>query len=147
MVPLDSFPVTGYWLFDKLNWEQIEHRLRQSKVNEKKREHGEDRQLRCARCQRSITREDQRIPVQGRREHVCENPHGLVFHIGCFATAPGCTQIGIATEEWTWFRGYYWQIALCKSCGVHLGWRYRDHGGEHCFYGLILDRLTSGQED
>jgi hypothetical protein len=69
------------------------------------------------------------------------NPHELMFHIGCFAAAPGCAQVDIATAEWTWFSGYRWQVALCRHCGIHLGWRYRGAGSD-AFFGLILDRLV-----
>ena len=66
------------------------------------------------------------------------NPEGTVFVIGCFAQAPGCVAIGAPMLEWTWFPGCRWQVALCRACGEHLGWRYT---GADTFHGLILERL------
>ena len=126
---------------DSLNWEQIERQLRQLQDEKEQGEQDKSWNLYCANCGRLITTQDQRIPIRGTHEHSFRNPHGLLFHIGCFATAPGCGQLGEATEEWTWFPGYRWQVALCMSCGVHLGWRYRSRDGE-LFYGLILNRLS-----
>ena len=66
----------------------------------------------------------------------------MVFAVGCFAAAPGCTVVGQPSEEFTWFAGTRWQVAVCASCGTHLGWRYeRISGG--IFFGLLLDRLVA----
>jgi len=134
----DFFPLR----LDSANWDQIERQLQKANATTVKQRDDEDKRLYCAHCGRPITDQNQRIPVQGGHEHTFTNPHGLVFRIGCFAAAPGCAQTGMLTEEWTWFRGYLWQVALCRGCGNHLGWRYRDYGGEG-FYGLILPRLKS----
>jgi hypothetical protein len=131
--------ITSAMRFDSLTWEYSERLLRQLQDDEQEQDKGND--LCCAHCGRPITREDQRIPIQGRYEHAFRNPHGIFFHIGCFETAPGCEPLGEATEEWTWFPGYSWQVALCMGCGTHLGWRYRSRTGD-LFHGLILDRLS-----
>lgn len=131
-------------LFDQLSQAQIESRLRRLQ-DEQDRTQRQERHLYCAQCGRTITREDQRIPMQGGHEHVFSNPHGFTFHIGCFATAPGCGQIGPLVAEWSWFQGYRWQVALCLGCGVHLGWRYRRYDGE-AFHGLILKQLVSAAD-
>ncbi len=101
-----------------------------------------DKHLRCRACRRAIARTDDRICIQGSHEHTCTNPHGIVFHIGCFRAAPGGTEIGEETYEYTWFTGYRWQIMLCAQCKTHLGWSFQAHDGD-CFYGLILDRLIA----
>lgn len=93
----------------------------------------------CARCGHPVTRERHRIPVSGRHTHTRVNPSGFVFHFGCFAQAEGCVLEGPPIAEETWFPGFRWQIALCASCRVHLGWAFR---GEGDFFGLLLDRLT-----
>lgn len=131
---------TYRWRLDALNWAQIERQLQQLDQDDTGSDPARPR-LHCAHCERFITTEDQRIVQSGRHEHRFDNPHGLSFHIGCFAQALGCGAVGVATEQWTWFPGYAWQIALCLSCGLHLGWRYRGRGGDG-FYGLILDRLV-----
>jgi len=127
--------------FDSLNWQQIERQLRQQQDEEDRRKQHEGGRLYCAACGRWITRQDQRVPVSGAHTHTFRNPHGLAFKIGCFATAPGCGQVGEATEEWTWFPGYSWQVAVCSHCGSHLGWRYLSRAGD-AFYGLILRQLA-----
>ncbi len=96
--------------------------------------------LLCGVCRHIITTDVERISVQSSHSHTCTNPGGIVFDIACFRHAPGCSSIGAATAEHTWFSGYQWQIAVCGSCGEHLGWLFRDGDS---FYGLIIARLTS----
>jgi len=131
--------------FDSLNWQHIERQLRQQQDEKDQHEQDEDGRLYCAACGRLITSQDQRVPVSGAHTHTFHNPHGLVFKIGCFATAPGCGQVGEATEEWTWFPGYSWQVAVCMSCGSHLGWRYLSRADD-AFYGLILRQLAEQRQ-
>lgn len=100
-----------------------------------------EKRLFCAACRHPVTHQDQRIPVQGDHEHRCINPHGIAFHIGCFRAAPGCSAIGAATTEFTWFPGYAWRIALCANCRAHLGWYFQSQ--DDYFHGLIVARLTS----
>jgi hypothetical protein len=96
----------------------------------------------CIQCQHPITTESRRMTVSGLHRHVFANPHGFVFEIGCFSSAPGCAAVGPFSSEFSWFPETSWQIAVCTVCGLHLGWRYeKDASGD--FYGLILDRLTS----
>lgn len=102
------------------------------------------RRFLCAACSHPITDPAQHIIRNGTHQHEFTNPHGLAFRIGCFATAPGCIQVGPATEQWSWFPGFAWRIALCRQCRTHLGWGYRSTDGEG-FFGLILDRLTVAQ--
>jgi hypothetical protein len=64
---------------------------------------------------------------------------GLLFQIGCFRRVKGCVNASPPEAEWSWFRGYAWQVVLCSACASHLGWRYT--GQNDGFYGLILDRL------
>ncbi len=96
----------------------------------------------CIHCGGGITRPSSRISVDGGHRHTFANPHGIVFEIGCFAEAEGCLAIGEATDDFSWFRGYKWRIAICSRCSVHLGWRFESSGGD-TFHGLILDRLRS----
>ncbi len=99
--------------------------------------------LYCRACGRVITRTSDRIEVEGAHRHTFANPHGIVFEIGCFQAAPGCALMGPATDDFTWFKGFAWRVAVCGACLAHLGWRYGAAGGSH-FFGLILDRLTEG---
>ena len=100
----------------------------------------------CKACRAKITTSAMRIAVNGKHAHICANPHGLVFEVGCFSRASGCFLVGSPTEEFTWFPGYAWCIALCLQCTAHLGWHYRSaKAGE--FYGLILPNLIEDQPD
>ena len=99
------------------------------------------RRLCCAACRTPITEAAHRSLQAGRHEHVCSNPEGVRFRIGCFAAAPGCVMIGRPTSHWTWFAGYRWRVALCGRCGAHLGWQFRDGAGDG-FFGLIVERLV-----
>lgn len=80
----------------------------------------------------------------GTHLHRCTNPAGYTYDIGCYRAAPGCGLLGEATAGDTWFAGYRWQIAVCGSCGAHLGWRYANAGSD-TFYGLITAQLVSEQ--
>jgi hypothetical protein len=99
--------------------------------------------LLCVACGAPVSDDKERISIAGSHEHRFSNPHGMSFDIVCFASAAGCRQQGAATEEFTWFAGYGWQVAVCGSCGEHLGWRYRSL--EHGFHGLIAKRLVTKQ--
>ena len=98
------------------------------------------RVLVCAGCLHAITTASNRIEVSGSHAHTFSNPHGFVFHIGCFAAAPGCDARSDPSWEFSWFPGYSWQVAVCRGCGEHLGWLFA--GGNARFHGLIVDRLA-----
>jgi hypothetical protein len=83
---------------------------------------------------------DQRIFVLDSQKHIFSNPHGLLFEIGCFSSAPGCLALGQKTSKFTWFPGYAWQIAVCGGCREHMGWLYAGQGTS--FFGLRLDQLV-----
>jgi hypothetical protein len=80
------------------------------------------------------------MEVEDAHHHTFANPHGMVFEIGCFLSAEGCVTLGPATDAFSWFKGYGWEIAYCRNCQTHLGWWFVS-GGAHGFYALILDRL------
>ncbi len=100
--------------------------------------------LYCTACHAPITRQADRISINEQHEHVFANPHGYIYHIGCFAQAPGCVRAGEAAEFFSWFPGYAWQIALCRRCLAFLGWTF--HSSHSQFWGLILEKLIAGEE-
>lgn len=102
------------------------------------------RVLVCAACLQSVTTTSARIEMSGSHAHSFSNPHGILFHIGCFAVAPGCGAVSEASLRHTWFPGYTWQIAVCLGCGEHLGWLFRS--GDSRFHGLIFDRLAEAED-
>ena len=98
----------------------------------------------CRQCGRPITRPAERIEVAGAHAHTFANPHGIVYEIGCFRAAFGCGYSGPTTDEFTWFQGYRWKVAVCGSCSSHLGWLFLSSSSD-TFHGLILDRLKSAE--
>lgn len=97
----------------------------------------------CKFCRRKITTSSARIQVNGQHAHMCVNPYGLLFEVGCFSQASGCVVTGIPTTEFTWFPGFAWSIALCSGCLNHMGWHYTSEAASE-FYGLILNNLVEG---
>ena len=106
---------------------------------EKEKSDRADEALVCTSCLNTITLRDHAVPVNGSHTHTFFNPQGIVFELGCFREASGCLAMGDATAEFTWFAGSLWRFALCRKCGIHLGWHYEMRETE--FYGLILARL------
>ena len=108
-----------------------------------------ERAIVCAACGATVTSPGHRIAVDGAHEHRFMNPAGILFHIGCFAHAIGCTIVGPDSLEYPWFPGFAWRFAMCGSCGQHLGWHFRQKGIEEHkgFFGLILDRLRQPAAD
>jgi hypothetical protein len=102
----------------------------------------EERWLRCGGCGARITPERARLEVTGAHEHSFMNPSGLRFVVACYAVAPGCTPAGERSTVWTWFPGRAWQIALCRACGVHLGWSFHADDDAAPFHGLVRDRIV-----
>lgn len=100
----------------------------------------EGRRLLCSLCFFPITTSGCRIEIQGSHIHTFANPHGYVYRIGCFLTAPGCLADHRETEEFTWFPGYAWSVEVCGRCLNHMGWKFRGAAGS--FHGLVLDRLV-----
>lgn len=100
-----------------------------------------ERQLVCRVCGAAIARTGAACSIGGAFRHTFFNPAGIVFEIGSFVEAPGCTVSGAPTYEFTWFPGYAWRFAHCRGCGAHLGWQFAGPAG---FFGLVLDRLVEG---
>ncbi|MCB0343745.1 MAG: hypothetical protein KDD66_01440 [Bdellovibrionales bacterium] len=96
----------------------------------------------CRRCLAGIASREMLCSRAGQVEHAFANPAGILFQIACFSEAPGSIIEGSPTTEFTWFSGYSWQIANCRSCFSHLGWLYVSTNDS--FFGLILDRLCEG---
>ena len=102
----------------------------------------DDQHILCRQCLLIITRETERIAVNGTHQHACANPHGIVFEIGCFRSAVGCRHVGPSSNEWSWFPGFNWKIAVCHRCLIHLGWFFARSTPDR-FYGFILNRLIT----
>ncbi len=99
--------------------------------------------LYCARCGHLVTRRRWALAPDGGHERICANPVGRMFTVVCFLEAPGATDHGAPTEEFSWFTGHAWNFAHCRGCAEHLGWRYTSDLDPPIFWGLIKDRLSS----
>lgn len=119
---------------------EIYDSLAEDEVEEKTSD--DEEYILCRQCLHVITSSADRIAVQGSHQHTFANPHGIVFEIGCFQSAIGCGYAGPASNEFTWFTGFNWRVAVCVSCLTHLGWLFISTGYES-FHGLILDRLVT----
>ncbi|MEE8059210.1 MAG: cereblon family protein [Pseudomonadales bacterium] len=96
--------------------------------------------LLCRCCNAAITRSSEKIEIGISHHYRFTNPAGISYSIGCFRNASGCSIVGAATDEESWFGGYKWQMAICSECQEHLGWYYQNRR-ERFFFGLIQDRL------
>jgi hypothetical protein len=96
----------------------------------------------CASCGAFVADAAARTDINGAHAHTFINPAGLIFRVGCFAEAPGVLAVGEESEHWTWFSGFAWRAALCRSCHEHLGWCYAN--AHQAFVALILDRVIEG---
>ncbi|HEQ71279.1 MAG TPA: hypothetical protein ENN69_02220 [Spirochaetia bacterium] len=110
-------------------------------VTEEETHTADKRTIACALCGASITNRRETIRENGSFEHVLTNPAGVVYRIGCFQNANGCTTGGEETHFFSWFPGYAWRLAHCAACGTHLGWRFSGTHGRR-FFALVLDRLA-----
>ena len=99
------------------------------------------RALVCAACRHAITREDFVTVIAGSTVHTRTNPHGHTYTFRMFADAPGCRAAGAATTAYTWFPPHAWQLAHCRACREHLGWRFVD-ADDLQFFALIENRLS-----
>lgn len=99
-----------------------------------------ERVVRCATCDHVVAKAEDRFIKDGREDHVFTNPEGLTFQIACWREAPGCAGFGQESDEWAWFPGWTWQVAVCAGCLTHLGWFFRRDASS--FVGLILDRIV-----
>lgn len=95
--------------------------------------------LYCRVCGKAVTTKEQAIAVNSSFFHTFFNPAGIVFELGCYKQAPGCSTAGVPSTEFSWFAGYRWSFALCSACETHLGWYF--DSGRSTFWGLILKKL------
>lgn len=111
---------------------------KQSKVEKQSGERQPKKRFCCAICNAFITDDALAVSIQQQHVHSRTNPQGQSFTFACFRAAPGCRVIGTPTDEHTWFVGYHWRFAYCKSCNAQIGWHFT---GETEFFALILEQL------
>jgi len=99
----------------------------------------------CTQCRGLITFREAAREVAGKNEHTFSNPYGILFHVSCFQMAPGCLATGKTSGDFSWFPGHRWQVAICRGCQVHNGWRFVS--GEGQFFALITDKITEADSE
>ncbi|KAK2858262.1 hypothetical protein Q7C36_006181 [Tachysurus vachellii] len=52
------------------------------------------------------------------------NPHGYVHETLTVYKASNLNLIGRPSTLHSWFPGYAWTIAQCRTCGSHMGWKF-----------------------
>lgn len=123
-----SFDKTSNWQTEKSSQTELEQPQQ------------DDRGVFCASCQIHLAHQRAAIEFGGAHRHCFTNPMAIEFEIALYRTVV-CERYGPLTEDYSWFAGYAWQIVLCSSCHIHLGWRYH-HLHSPDFYGLITDRIV-----
>jgi hypothetical protein len=101
-------------------------------------DHKRKRSLTCAACDHPVTAVSERINVHGRHDHAFRY-YDTIVRLGCFRKAEGCIGVQGISHGYSWFRGYAWQIQVCRHCYTQLGWKYMSE--EDSFYGLIFKML------
>ena len=110
---------------------------------------GSEGRLLCRDCGELITSRELAFCADGEgAERVFFNPAGLVMRILTVRHARGLGLVGARTDEFTWFAGYCWQVAICAACGQHLGWLYEAVGEREptAFWGLLVERLIDDDQ-
>uniref|UniRef100_A0AAX7U9E2 Cereblon n=1 Tax=Astatotilapia calliptera TaxID=8154 RepID=A0AAX7U9E2_ASTCA len=52
------------------------------------------------------------------------NPHGYVHETLTVYKANNLNLVGRPSTLHSWFPGYAWTIAQCRTCGSHMGWKF-----------------------
>lgn len=103
-----------------------------------------DKDLTCSECKHPVTKVSERVEVFGRHDHSFRNL-GYLVQLGCFRDAPGCLGVQGISHGYSWFRGYAWQIQVCRNCYTQLGWKYMSE--DESFYGLIFNTLREEETE
>lgn len=77
------------------------------------------------------------------------NTHGYVHDMVTLRRVRGVTLEGRPETENSWFPGYAWTIAYCRSCSQHLGWRFtatRQSLSPREFWGLRRSTICDSSE-
>ncbi|KAG5274962.1 hypothetical protein AALO_G00142070 [Alosa alosa] len=81
------------------------------------------------------------------------NPHGYVHETLTVYKTTNLNLIGRPSTLHSWFPGYAWTIAQCRTCGSHMGWKFtavKKDLSPNRFWGLtrsaLLPTIPQGEE-
>ena len=102
--------------------------------------------MRCRACARALAARGARAPLpDGRDRGTFSNPAGHSFELLAFSEAPGAIAVTPPSTAFAWFAGYAWQVALCRGCEGHVGWRFASLDEQRpAFVALIADAVDNG---
>jgi len=81
--------------------------------------------LACMRCKAVITDKAELFSLSQKGPmSAYVNPGGHVHETVTFYKAKNLSLQGQSTTEYSWFPGYAWTVATCKSCHAHMGWKF-----------------------
>lgn len=103
-----------------------------------------ERIVACRGCNNKIAGIADKISFDDHHIHTFANPSGILFEIGIYGEAGGLVMEGAFSDEFTWFKGYSWRIALCSFCLIHMGWMFQNR--DNSFFGIISDRIYEVEE-
>ncbi len=104
----------------------------------------------CSHCGTFITDSGALTAINGATEHSYVNPAGIRCN---FKTFVYCENVVIHEDlfiEHSWFPGYGWRFLICKSCLLHLGWKYdavSESRPSDGFFGVLIDSVQPVGED
>uniref|UniRef100_A0A3P9P9B6 Protein cereblon n=1 Tax=Poecilia reticulata TaxID=8081 RepID=A0A3P9P9B6_POERE len=82
------------------------------------------------------------------------NPHGYVHETLTVYKANNLNLVGRPSTLHSWFPGYAWTIAQCRTCGSHMGWKFtatKKDLSPPRFWGLtrsaMLPRIPQGEDE
>ncbi|XP_043938001.1 protein cereblon isoform X2 [Protopterus annectens] len=82
------------------------------------------------------------------------NPHGYVHETLTVYKTSNLSLIGRSSTQHSWFPGYAWTIAQCRTCGGHMGWKFtasKKSMSPQKFWGLtrsaLLPRIPESDDD
>lgn len=107
-----------------------------------------DRVFTCFLCDKFIGKQSDIFPMskEGPQSAYC-NPAGVIHETVTLYKAQGLVLSREAPcTEYSWFPGYAWTIASCRSCGIHMGWQFTAVHSDlrpETFWGLTRKSLRS----
>ncbi|CAG9782347.1 unnamed protein product [Diatraea saccharalis] len=78
----------------------------------------------CGSCLTEIARREHIFAMSSDGVHSnYTNLGGFMHDVVTVSSAGNVVLDGGASAQYSWFPGYTWTIALCRSCAAHVGWR------------------------